>query len=415
MNVTAVIAEYNPFHNGHLYQLQTIRAQGADYIIIVMSGDFMQRGIPAIVSKYERCRMALSNGADLVFELPVYSALGSAEYFAQGAVSMLDKLGIVDVLHFGSESGDISLLTESAKIIAHETAAYKVSLNNYLRQGISFPAARDKALSDSFPDRDIEHIVKMPNNILGMEYIKALIQRNSSIKPETLARKGAGYSSDSLVSDSFVSANAIRTALSAKKDSAVTKYMPDSVYKTLGQTLLFTNDFSELILYKMLQLSANKDSYAGYYDIGKQLSHTLYNNLHHFTSFDEFALQNKTKNLTFSRICRGLMHILLDMTQDNANCFKQYDYVQYARLLGFTKHGQELLKSIKANTSIPVLTKPSAARKQLSGAALMSFQADIYAATVYESVRSQKTQRMSGYSAKESVRNELTAKIIKLP
>lgn len=415
MNVTAVIAEYNPFHNGHLYQLQTIRAQGSDYIIIVMSGDFMQRGIPAIVSKYERCRMALSNGADLVFELPVYSALGSAEYFAQGAVSMLDKLGIVDVLHFGSESGDIALLTESAKIIAHETAAYKVSLNSYLRQGISFPAARDKALSDSFPGRDIEHIVKMPNNILGMEYIKALIQRNSSIKPETLARKGAEYSSDSLVSDSFVSANAIRTALSAKKDSAVTKYMPDSVYKTLGQTLLFTNDFSELILYKMLQLSANKDSYAGYYDIGKQLSHTLYNNLHHFTSFDEFALQNKTKNLTFSRICRGLMHILLDMTQDNANCFKQYDYVQYARLLGFTKHGQELLKSIKANTSIPVLTKPSAARKQLSGAALMSFQADIYAATVYESVRSQKTQRMSGYSAKESVRNELTAKIIKLP
>lgn len=415
MNVTAVIAEYNPFHNGHLYQLQTIREQGADYIIIVMSGDFMQRGIPAIVSKYERCRMALSNGADLVFELPVYSALGSAEYFAQGAVSMLDKLGIVDVLHFGSESGDIALLTESANIIAHETAAYKVSLNSYLRQGISFPAARDKALSDSFPDRDIEHIVKMPNNILGMEYIKALIQRNSSIKPATLARKGAGYSSDSLVSDSFVSANAIRTALSAKKDSAVRKYMPDSVYKTLGQTLLYTNDFSELILYKMLQLSASKDSYAGYYDIGKQLSHTLYSNLYHFTSFDEFALQNKTKNLTFSRICRGLMHILLDMTQDNANCFKQYDYVQYARLLGFTKHGQELLKSIKANTSIPVLTKPSAARKQLSGTALMSFQADIYAATVYESVRSQKTQRMSGYSAKESVRNELTAKIIKLP
>ena len=151
MNVTAVIAEYNPFHNGHLYQLRTIREQGADYIIIVMSGDFMQRGIPAIVSKYERCRMALSNGADLVFELPVYSALGSAEYFAQGAVSMLDKLGIVDVLHFGSESGDIALLTESAKIIAHETTSYKASLNNYLRQGISFPAARrlSKAASDS--------------------------------------------------------------------------------------------------------------------------------------------------------------------------------------------------------------------------------------------------------------------------
>ncbi len=415
MNVTAVIAEYNPFHNGHLYQLRTIREQGADYIIIIMSGDFMQRGIPAIVSKYERCRMALSNGADLVFELPVYSALGSAEYFAQGAVSMLDKLGIVDVLHFGSESGDIALLTESAKIIAHETTSYKASLNNYLRQGISFPAARDKALSDSFSGRNIEQIIKMPNNILGMEYIKALIQRNSSIKPATLVRKGAGYSSDLLVSGSFVSANAIRTALSAQKDSEVREHMPDSVYEMLGQTLLFANDFSEICLYKMLQLSANKESFAGYYDVGKQLSHTLYGNLYHYTSFDGFALKNKTKNLTFSRICRSLMHILLDMTQDNADCFKQYDYVQYARLLGFTKHGQELLKSIKANTSIPVLTKPSAARKQLSGAALMSFQADIYAATIYESVRNQKIQRLSGYSAKESVRNEFTSEIIKLP
>ncbi len=415
MNVTAVIAEYNPFHNGHLYQLQTIREQGADYIVIVMSGDFMQRGIPAIVNKYERCRMALSNGADIVFELPVYAALGSAEYFAQGAVSMLDKLGVVDFLHFGSESGDISLLTECAKITAHETETYKALLNSYLRQGISFPAARDRALSDIFPDKNITHIIKTPNNILGMEYIKALIQRNSSIKPATLARKGEGYSSGSLVSNSYVSANAIRAALSANKDSAVKSYMPPSVYEALGQELLYANDFSELVLYRMLQLASCKDSFAVYYDIGSQLSHTLYNNLYHYTSFDGFAMQNKTKNLTFSRICRGLMHILLDMTQENANCFQQNDYTQYARLLGFSKHGQELLKSIKANASIPILTKPSAASKQLSGAALMSFQADINAAMIYESVRSQKIQRLSGYSAKEAVRNELTAEIIKLP
>ncbi|MDE7321235.1 MAG: nucleotidyltransferase [Lachnospiraceae bacterium] len=415
MNVTAVIAEYNPFHNGHLYQLQSIREHGADYIIIVMSGDFMQRGIPAIVNKYERCRTALLNGADLVFELPVYSALGSAEYFAQGAVSMIDKLGVVDFLHFGSESGDISLLTESAKIAANESDIYKKLLNNYLRQGISFPAARSRALSDIFPDRDIQHIIKTPNNILGMEYIKALIQRNSSIKPVTLTRKGEGYSSSSLVSDSFVSANAIRTACSAKKSSTVKDYMPKSVYKMLDQQLLFTNDFSEAVLCKMLQLSGDKDIFAGYYDVGSQLSHTLHNNLYHYTSFDDFALRNKTKNLTFSRICRCLMHILLDMTQANAERFSQNDYTQYARLLGFSKHGQELLKSIKSNASIPVLTKPSTARKQLADTALMSLQTDIYTALIYESIRSQKIQRLSGYSAKESFQNELTAEIIKLP
>ncbi len=193
MKVTAVIAEYNPFHNGHLYQLDTIRQTcDTDSVIVVMSGDFMQRGIPAIVDKYERCQMALDNGADLVFELPVYFALGSAEYFAQGAVSLIDKLGVVDLLHVGSESGDISLLYEFTRsALAHESDAYRAALNRHLKLGCSFPAARDNALSELFSDDSgIKQLVSAPNNILGIEYIKALIQRDSTIKPVTLARKG---------------------------------------------------------------------------------------------------------------------------------------------------------------------------------------------------------------------------------
>lgn len=417
MKVTAVIAEYNPFHNGHLYQLDTIRRiHNTDIIAVVMSGDFVQRGIPAIVNKYERCRMALANGADLVFELPVYFALGSAEYFAQGAVSLLDKLGVVDLLHFGSEAGDISLLyafTDMA--IAHESDLYKDALNKYLKLGYSFPASRDSALSDLFPSQTVSKLVSAPNNILGMEYIKALIQRNSAIKPVTLTRKGDGYTADALHPDSFASANAIRKTLYQNTAAdAVKNHVPASVYAALlQQTFLCANDFSEILSYKMLQASARKDVFAHYYDIGAQLSHTLHNNLSRYISFEDFALLCKTKNLTYARICRGLMHILLEMTQENADALKQNDYSQYARLLGFTAHGKQLLKSIKANTSIPVITKPSNALRQLRGTALMSLQSDVHAANIYDNALQQKQLRLSGQTARIIRHNELTSQIIK--
>lgn len=464
MKVAVVITEYNPFHNGHKYQLDTIRNHhNADYIIVIMSGDFMQRGIPAIVSKYERCQMALANGADLVFELPVYFSLGSAEYFAQGAVSLADKLGVADFLHFGSESGDISLLKNCALIIAQESNEYKAALNCYLKAGNSFPAARSKAVmkqyscnslfsddSQSIADSsDIEAVFSNPNNILGIEYIKALIQRNSAIKPVTLSRKGEGYSSDTLSSKSFVSANAIRTALEAadlasadlsmpaNTDMHASHYMdigklqphiPKSVHEILqnhfeaGGCFLFPNDFSEVLLYKLLQTAVLKNAFSSYYDVGNLLSHTIYNNLMDFTSFTDFAMLCKSKNLTYSRICRVLMHILLDMTQERANLLKNSDYSLYARLLGFTEHGQKLLKSIKANSSIPIITKPSKALKQLNVTALLSYRADLYAATIYESVKQQKQIRWSNNCKNKMntlenprLRNELTSEIVRLP
>lgn len=418
MKVTAIIAEYNPFHNGHLYQLDTIRhTENTDFILVILSGNFMQRGIPAIVNKYERCRMALLHGADLVFELPVYFALGSAEYFAQGAVSLADKLGVVDTLHFGSESGDLTQILQYATILANESKAYQTALNAALRQGCSFPAARSHALSTRFPDQDIQSFLSAPNNILGIEYVKALIQRKSTIKPATLARKGTAYTSVTLKSDSFISANAIRNALccqtSSDTISTLENYMPTNVYTLLQRKqLLFCDDFSEILLYKMLQLYNKKDAFANFFDIGKQLSNTLHNNLPRFVSFADFALLCKTKNLTHSRICRGLMHILLGMTQEHADTLKQQDYTPYARLLGFTVHGQKLLKSIKANTSIPIITKPAHALRQLGGTALTTLQSDLFAADIYESVRQQKQRRL-GTAGNLARQSELTSKLIK--
>lgn len=436
MKVAAVISEYNPFHNGHLYQLQTIRSQlKADCIIVIMSGNFVQRGTPALINKYERCRMALENGADLVFELPIYFALGSAEYFAQGAVSLADKLGVVDFLHFGSESGDIAILENCARIIADESDTYKTSLSRHLKNGISFPSARSLSIREQLQDLDlssayscpddIEKLLASPNNTLGIEYIKAILQRKSTIKPITVERKGEGYNSSSLASDSFISANAIRTALESASDATDTdslkQHLPESVYRLLFREqnekgcFLFPNDFSEILAYKLHEAATEKAGFAEFYDVGSQLSNIFYNHLAGFTTMTDFALLCKSKNLTYTRICRSLMHILLNMTQENAELLKANDYSQYARLLGFTAHGKKLLKPIKANASIPIITKPVNALKQFNDPALLSLRSDLFAATVYERTKQQKLTRMSNYTSSAAFQNELTRELIRLP
>lgn len=437
MKVAAVISEYNPFHNGHLYQLNTIRSQlDADCIIIIMSGDFVQRGAPALVNKYERCRMALENGADLVFELPAYFALGSAEYFAQGAVSLADKLGVIDFLHFGSESGNLAILETCADILADEPDAYKASLKSNLKNGISFPTARSLSLREQMQQSDLscscisadelESLLSSPNNTLGIEYIKAILQRKSAIRPVTIERKGEGYNSGALASDSFISANAIRAALesadiSPQANSNLKQYVPESVCNLLlseRQThgvFLFPNDFSEVLAYKLHEAASYKEVFAEYYDVGGQLSNTIYNRLPDFASLTDFAMLCKSKNLTYTRICRSLMHILLNMTQEHAALLKEADYSQYARLLGFTEQGKELLKSIKANASIPIITKPASALKLLDEPALISLRSDIFAATIYERVKQQKMTHMSHTISSAAFQNELTQKIIRLP
>jgi predicted nucleotidyltransferase len=267
-----------------------------------------------------------------------------------------------------------------------------------------------------------DDIFSSPNNILGLEYIKALIQRKSNVKPATLARKGEGYSSESIVSESFASANAIRTALESGNISkdGLKDHMPEKSFEILNSysgednCFLYLDDFSQILLYKLLQTGKNKSSFASFYDVGEQLSNTIYNNIMSFKAFNEFVLKCKSKNLTYSRISRSLMHILLDMTQNDADILKEYDYSQYARLLGFTTKGQELLKSIKANSSIPIITKPVNALKQpkANSPALVSLKKDIYAANIYESVKQQKT--LGRFSKQVKIKNELTREIIRL-
>jgi len=258
MKVLGIVVEYNPFHNGHLYHLQASRAScRADCVVGVMSGNFTQRGEPAIINKWARTEMALLNGVDLVIELPCAYAMASAEYFAFGAVKLLDSLGAVDTLCFGSESGNIQKLAEVASILADEPILYKQALKTSLASGKSFPAARQEALSNylnSLLGRDyLSDAITSPNNILGIEYLKALIKLNSKIVPISIERKGSGYHSLEL-SGEICSATAIRKTLAENNWSDAKQLLACALPKQslailereieLGKGPIFPSDFT---------------------------------------------------------------------------------------------------------------------------------------------------------------------------
>lgn len=423
MKIAAVIAEYNPFHNGHLYQLNTLRNEyDVDGIIVVMSGNFTQRGIPSIIDKYTRCQMALECGADLVFELPVFFALGSAEYFAEGAISLIDKLGVVDYLCFGSESGNIKALTEISKTLISENSTFQTQLRSYLSQGSSFPLARSKALSDYlaktvslYNDAETAHeIFKIiadgtPNNTLGIEYIKALLKRKSSIQPITLKRIGSGYNDISFSKQQFASANAIRSFLqdNAYLSPELNGQLPIPVQNILlnqdNQEFIFTDDFSAITAYKLLLEVQNNQDLSHYYDISPQLSDVFINNSKKFLSFTDFCRQCKSKNITYTRISRCLLHILLDMKQESIDNFKTNDYTSYARLLGFNSNNKDILHSIKKHSSIPMFTKLPTALKNAEPLIRLSLEKDIFASQLYYSIQGQKYHHLP--------KNEFTQKI----
>ncbi len=214
MKVCGIVAEYNPFHNGHENQIKQAREiTGADKVVVVMSGDFTQRGLPAFLDKYKRTEMALKGGADLVLELPLYYSVGSAEFFASGSIALLDKLGIVDSLCFGSECGDIGLLNDIADILNDRKEELHDVIREKMKTGLSYPIARAQTIEEMIPD-SFEHVQAMsePNNILGFEYLRAIKQRGSSIEPFTNLRIGSGYH-DRMVQSTLSSAMAIRESV----------------------------------------------------------------------------------------------------------------------------------------------------------------------------------------------------------
>lgn len=411
MKVNGIIAEYNPFHKGHLYQLHTAKEQtDSDYTIIVMSGNFMQRGTPALLDKFSRAKMALMCGADLVLELPAYYAASSAEYFAMGGVTLLDKLGVVNHLSFGSECGDISVLNRIAKIITEEPAEYVTLLRKKLKEGLSFPSARTNALLayDSSLG-DYKDVLSSPNNILGIEYCKALLRRGSTIEPVTVKRMGAEYHDTSLVADDIMttpndsdigtsasSATAIRQTIFNGGDlSCLKNHMPEEAFLVLKDAFnnvkpIFLNDFSSLLHYKLLLEQAH--GFECFLDVTPELSDRIGNSLYDFKDFESFCDLLKRKDITHTRISRCLMHILLDMKVDTMKTYCCSDYTPYARVLGFRKESTPLLSAIKENSTIPLITKLADAENILDANAYGMLQEDIRINQIYQSVLALKNE-----------------------
>lgn len=396
MKVNGIIAEYNPFHNGHLFHLtESKRLTGADYTVVVMSGNFVQRGAPALTDKFLRAKAALLGGADLVVELPVLYAVSGAEYFAAGAVSLLSRLGAVTHLCFGSESGSVAPLAQAAQILAEEPKDYRVSFKKYLRQGLSYPRARARALLERYPFlARYPDLLSSPNNLLGIEYIKALLLQKSSLVPVTLRRTGSGYHSRS---DAAGSALAIRQALYAGEETSfLADNMPPEAARLLSQALTGpgparSQDFSQALYYKLL--TRQDEGFESYLDVSGALSDRIRRRLKDYDSLDGFCRLLKTREVTYTRISRCLFHILLDVRKEDMEQAREMGLTPYARVLGLRKSAGPLLRAVKTKASLSLVTKPSRASRLLPpGNAQKLLLQDIRSSQLYLGVQAQKTR-----------------------
>ena len=413
MKTVGLMTEYNPFHNGHAYHIEKAKMlTGADRVIVVMSGDFVQRGAPAVMPKHLRAESALLSGASLIIELPVCFATGSAEYFAQGSISLLNQLGCIDSICFGSECGDLHLLKEIAQILADEPIEYQTALKQALKEGASFPAARQEALN-IYSDKYSE-ILASPNNILGIEYLKALAKIHSKLEPFTIKRIGAGYH-DMDIDGQFSSATAIRSDIYQLADvnssseslplTHIQTQVPSSCHELMKKNYqtrypVKADDFSLLLKAKLLSETAGSLSH--YLDMSPELANRILRLRNDYLSFEQFCDLLKTKELTRSRISRSFIHVLLGITNDWLTAMKAP--APYARILGFRRDHADLLGILKRTSDIPLITSP--ARAVLADTAYQMLELDIYASDLYESVITDL------YGT--PFHNELTKQIIKI-
>ncbi len=451
MRTVGIIAEYNPFHTGHEYHIRKAKERsGADYAVVVMSPDFVQRGEPAVFDKYTRTQMALECGADLVLELPLVYATGSAEYFAEGAVKLLDGLGVVDTLCFGAENfpdsgivstpyfnckdeslnstGPVFLFSKKyavvfqaiAQILLEEPEDYQGVLQDGLRQGLTFPQARMIALEQYLArlrlngyqtdSRLASALLASPNNILGVEYCKALAKFNSSISPFPLARLGNGYSEPSLSGD-YCSASALRNVLNSKcipvpferlsRDTksqdqhpqsvscpavrqTIDRYIPVScreLFWEACETPFITDDLLPILTQKLI----SRDCFDDILDISSELSDRIISMRCRCIgkTFEEMTAILKSKQITEARIRRALLHLTLDIRNEDVENYRLEGTIFYAHVLGFRKDASPLLHEIRQKSTLPLISKAAHAPRLLSDAGLQIWKQDISASHLY--------------------------------
>lgn len=371
--VLGIIAEYNPFHNGHLYHLETSKKlTDADYTVAIISGNFTQRGSTSIVDKWSKTKMALENGIDLVIELPVLYSISSAENFADGAIKILNSLGIVDYLSFGAETSDISILNNIANILCSEHEEYKNLLSIELEKGLSFPKARENALldyikntDDNVPENRIidfekySKVLSSPNNILGIEYLKALKKYKSSIKPVCISRFKSEYNSSSF-SENIASATAIRELIKNKNFDTIKNVIPLESYSILmdcinsGCVAPDLNCFEKEIIFTLRKMSI--EEIFNLPDVSEGLEFSIKKAANSCNNINEFLDIVKSKRYTVTRLQRILLYALLGISKEDMQLSKKVEK-PYVRVLGFNDNGKKLVSEIATkNPELKLIT-----------------------------------------------------------
>ncbi|NFS08777.1 nucleotidyltransferase [Clostridium botulinum] len=365
MNVSAIVVEYNPMHNGHLYHLKkTKKLTNCDALVCIMSGNFVQRGFPSILDKWTKANMAISNGVDLVIELPTLYSLSSAEFFSFGAVSILDSLNIINSICFGSEIGNINALQDIATTLLEEPLEYKILLKNYLDKGISFAKARNLALVELNRDNkimseNINKILSLSNNILGIEYLKSLLLLNSSIKPFTITREGADYKDENL-HEEYSSASSIRKYLKENKNINILKdFLPLEGFLEFKRLITKGYNFSmedSMINYIRYKYISGYKNLHNLIDVSEGLDNRIYKSLEKNFTYDSLVGEIKSKRYAYSRIGRILCQYFIGFENYDLNSLLK-STPNYMRVLASNEMGLKVLKKIKKHSSINIYTK----------------------------------------------------------
>lgn len=413
--ILGLISEYNPFHNGHLYHFNTSSdLTQAEYSICVLSGNFMQRGEPAVIDKWSRTLMALKAGIDLVIELPVIYCAQSAEIFAYGSISILNSLGIVDSICFGSESGDIDSLKHIASILNAEPPKYREYLKEEISKGISFASARARAVrryaeyegmalgkctNDISGCNCLETVLKSPNNILGLEYIKWIMRLKSTIVPYTIKRVQSGYNDESL-NKGFASAWALRKAIKDKDYKSIDKHMPHFAADILksclsgGRGPVFLEDFTNAMLCNLRRMSTYEISSLP--DVSEGLENRIKKAAIDCFDIEQLITNIKSKRYAESRIRRILINSLLGIRKSDIELYKTIG-PQYIRVLGFSDKGRNLLSEIKKKCSLPIITNVADYKKYNNKYLSKMIEMDILSTDIYVTAYSKPELKKGGY------------------
>ena len=402
MKILGVVAEYNPFHNGHAYHLAKSKEKvDADLTVAVMSGNFVQRGEPALLNKWIRSKMAVQNGVDLVLELPFVFACNNAEIFAKGSISLMERLGCIDYLNFGSEEGDIKPLLKIVDFLEPESDKFSASIRELTGEGISYPAAREKAISRHL-GHEYGQLLGSPNNILGIEYLKQLKILNSKIKPTTIKRYGASLNEYD-PKTAIAGATAIRKMIEDKMTDEqnlndVLRYLPELSRHYIGNNIEQISDFEsfgQLLIYSILTKSDKQLN--DIYSITEGLENKVRDGAKEASSVHQLINLIKSKRYTTTRIKRILIHTLLNLTKSTMNKIIN-EKQMYTRVLAFNNKGATLLKKIKneKRAHIPIITNISKERNLLSSCPDV-FNYDILASDVYNLVVGGKVGDNSEY------------------